>query len=127
MLGPPNQGSAMANLLKRNVAFRLIAGSSGMDLGAEWDALKERLTTPECEFAIIAGGKGNNTGYNPFLPGDDDFIVAVEETKLSGAADFAVVPSIHTYLMSHDESKQMALRFIQDGFLKTADGRRRIP
>lgn len=127
MLGPPNQGSAMANLLKKNTAFRLIAGSSGEDLGAEWDELKKRLITPKCEFAIIAGGKSDKKGYNPLLTGDDDLIVRVEETKLSGAADFAVIPSAHTYLMDRTESKEMALRFLQKGFLKTANERKRIP
>jgi hypothetical protein len=127
MLGPPNQGSAMANLLKKSNAFRLITGSSGVDLGDEWDALEDRLTTPKCEFAIIAGGKSDTKGFNPLLTGDDDLIVRVEETKLSGAADFAVIPSVHTSLMDRRESKEMALRFFQFGFLKTADERQRVP
>ena len=127
MLAPPNQGSAMANLLKKSNAFRLIAGSSGKDLGAEWDELRDRLIIPKCEFAIIAGGKSDKKGLNPLLTGDDDLIVRVEETKLSGAADFAVIPSVHTYLMDRSESKEMALRFFQMGFLKTADERKRIP
>ena len=117
----------MANLLKKSIAFRLIAGSAGSDLGAEWDELQERLATPKFEFAIIAGGKSDSKGYNPLLTGDDDLIVRVEETKLSGAADFAVIPSVHTRLMNRLESKEMALRFFQTGFLKTSDERRRIP
>lgn len=127
MLGPPNHGSAMANLLRRSNVFRLIAGSSGKDLGAEWDELQHRLITPQFEFAIIAGGKSDEKGYNPLLTGDDDLIVQVEETKLSGAADFAVIPSVHTRLMDRSESKEMVLRFLQAGFLKTADQRNRIP
>ena len=127
MLGPPNQGSAMANLLKKSHAFRLIAGSSGQALGAEWDEWQDRLVIPEFEFAIIAGGKGDEKGYNPLLAGDDDLIVRVEETRLSGAADFAVVPSVHTYLMDHRESQEMARRFLQEGFLKSAAERKRIP
>ncbi len=127
MLGPPNQGSAMANLLQKSNAFRWIAGSSGKDLGAEWRKLDTRLITPACEFAIIAGGKGDEKGYNPLLAGDDDLIVRVEETKLSGAADFAVIPSVHTFLMDRDESKEMALRFLQKGFLTTAVERKRLP
>lgn len=127
MLGPPNHGSAMANLLRKSNAFRLIAGSSGKELGADWDELQKRLVTPKFEFAIVAGGKGDERGYNPLLTGDDDLIVRVQETKLSGAADFAVTPSIHTYLMDRPEPKEMALRFLQMGFLKSADQRTRIP
>jgi hypothetical protein len=51
MLGSPNQGSALANLMKKSLVFRLLAGSSGKDLGAEWDDLEERLFTPKFEFA----------------------------------------------------------------------------
>ncbi len=127
MLGPPNHGSAMANLLKKSNAFRLIAGSSGQELGAEWDALSERLVTPKSEFAIIAGGKEDGKGFNPLLSGDDDLIVRVNETRLSGAADFAVIPSVHTYLIDRAEAKEMALQFIRFGFLKTAAERNRIP
>ena len=127
MLGPPNQGSAMAHLLQDNRVFRLIAGSTGTDLGAEWQQLQESLITPRFEFAIIAGGKSDEQGYNPLLTGDDDLIVRVEETKLSGAADFAVIPSVHTKLMDRRESKEMALCFFQEGFLRTADERKRIP
>ena len=127
MLGPPNQGSAMATLLGRSKAFDFIAGSSGKDLGTEWNELEVRLTVPNCEFAIIAGGKSDDKGYNPLLAGDDDLIVRVEETKLSGAADFAVIPSVHTVLMDRSESQKMALRFLQEGFLKTDDERKRIP
>jgi hypothetical protein len=105
----------------------LIAGTSGKDLGAEWGELQERLITPKFEFAIIAGGKRDGRGYNPLLTGDDDLFVRVEETKLSGAADFAVIPSVHTYLMDRSAAKEMALRFLQTGFLKTADERKRIP
>jgi hypothetical protein len=127
MLGPPNCGSAMANLLHKSGTFRLIAGSSGNDLGEEWDELNKQLITPKVEFAVIAGGKGDEKGYNPLLVGDDDLIVRVDETRLSGAADFAVVRSIHTYLMDHAVSKEMALRFLQHGFLTTTDKRQPIP
>ena len=107
--------------------FRLIAGSSGKELGAKWNTLHERLVTPRFEFAIIAGGKGDEKGYNPLLTGDDDLIVRVEETKLSGAADFAVIPAVHTYLMNRRESKEMALRFLQTGYLRTAEEQQSIP
>ena len=127
MLGPPNQGSAMASLLKRSNTFRLIAGASGKDLGAEWDELQKSLTTPKFEFAIIAGGKSDEKGYNPLLKGDDDLIVRVDETRLAGATDFAVIPAFHTYMMNNDKTKEMALRFLQKGYLKTAAERTRIP
>lgn len=123
MLGPPNQGSAMATLLKKSSVFALLAGTSGKDLGAEWNKLQKSLATPACDFAIIAGGKSNGKGYNPLLSGDDDLVVRVEETKLADAKDFAVIPSIHTYLMDRKETHEMTLRFLQHGSLKASSDR----
>jgi hypothetical protein len=127
MLGPPNHGSSMANLMKDSTTFRLIAGSSGTDLGAEWEQMEKRLVTPKCEFAIIAGGRSDTLGYSPLLEGDDDLIVRVDETKLSGAADFAVIRSVHTVIMESAEAQQMTLRFLEEGHLLAADKRQRIP
>lgn len=118
MLGPPNQGSAMANLLKNNLAFRMISGAPGRNLGAQWNELEQQLATPQVEFAIIAGGKNDGKGYNPLLAGDDDLIVRVAETHLAGVADFAVIPSIHSKLMQRRQAQEMALRFLQTGSLK---------
>ncbi len=59
------------------------------------------------------------------LAGDDDLIVGVDETKLSGAADFAVIPSLHAVLMNQAAAHEMTLRFLQHGYFTTAEARRR--
>ena len=60
------------------------------------------VATPSCEFAIIAGGQGNGEGLNPLITGDDDLVVGVDETKLSGARDFAVVQVFHRQKLMND-------------------------
>ena len=99
MIAPPNQGSAMAALMKRTAAFRWIAGASGQQLSAgdNWDALEERLATPPSPFGIIAGGRGKEHGFSPILSGDDDLIVSVDETRLEDADDFPGRPR-HAHL-----------------------------
>ena len=41
MIGPPNNGSKMARVLRRSFLFNVIAGSSGIELGAGWENWNE--------------------------------------------------------------------------------------
>ncbi len=50
---------------------------------------------------IIAGGKSNAEGHNPFLPGDDESVVRVTETFLPGVNDFLLVDATHMGLVSN--------------------------
>ena len=93
----------------------------------EWDELQAKLATPKSQFGIIAGGRGDRKGFNPFLEGDDDIIVTVDETKLPGAHDFMVYPAIHTYIMDQKEVQKAIRRFLQNGFFKSETARKPIP
>jgi pimeloyl-ACP methyl ester carboxylesterase len=115
MLGPPNQGSLVAVSLAENQLFSTLAGRPGQQLGRDWGALKAHLATPDFEFGIIAGGRGDGKGYNPFLPGDNDGLVTVVSTRLSGACDFLVVPALHASLPDDSRVMQATLRFLRQG------------
>jgi pimeloyl-ACP methyl ester carboxylesterase len=123
MLGPPNQGSLVADSLSENQLFATLTGPAGRQLGREWAALKDHLATPNFEFGIIAGGRGDETGYNPFLPGDNDGLVTVRSTKLAGACDFLVVPSLHASLPDDFRVMQATLRFLRQGYFVSPQAR----
>lgn len=55
MLGPPNQGSALAKQLSGLGLFEVLTGTSGQELGAVWQDFQAKLATPACPFCIIAG------------------------------------------------------------------------
>jgi len=118
MLAPPNQGSILAQKFRDVSAFQLLSGSGGRQI-ANWESLTGNLTTPSCEFGIIAGGTGQKRGYNPLIKGDNDLVVAVAETKLAGARDFAVVPCWHTTLMDNPLVREYTLRFLQHGYFRS--------
>ena len=120
MIGPPSRGSVLAARLARLRPLAWLAGPAIRDLAGE--AARE-LPPPPAPFAIIAGGRGTATGYNPLLPGDDDGVLAVAETQLHGARDFLVVPQIHTFLTSHPETIAAALAFLRTHRLDAPDGR----
>ena len=128
MLGPPNQGSKMARVLKDSFLFQTIAGASGGQLSLGWDQLEPRLATPEFEFGIIAGGQADEDDWSNFmLRGKDDFTVSVEETKLAGATDFLVRPWLHSTIMKQAEVHAATLQFLQHGYFLSAAERRPIP
>ena len=118
MIAPPNQGSRMARLLDGTRLFQVITGKSGLQLGSGWKQIESQLATPRFEFAIIAGGSGDEACLgNPLLNGQDDLTVSVQETRLPGAHDTVVRPFSHTYIMQQPETMEMTLRFFENGFL----------
>jgi Alpha/beta hydrolase family len=126
MLGPPNHGSQIAEALGSVGLFHVVAGASGSQLSREWSDLQQDLATPECEFGILAGGRGTTRGYNPLLEGDNDSVVSVETTRLAGAADFAVLPVVHSVMMDDRTVQEYTLRFLKHGYFISAEARHPI-
>ncbi len=115
MLGTPNSGAELADMLKRNLIFQTVYGPAGQELVTDPNGTIGSLPTPDFEFGIIAGGKGDERGFNPLLPGDDDGTVTIASTRLAGAADFLRSPKIHSILMS-DETATAAIQcFLEHG------------
>lgn len=126
MLGPPNQGARMAETKVVDVALQVVGGAPARQLAWEWEKLQKELVVPPLEFGIVAGGLGNELGFNPLLPGDDDGAVAVAETRLPGAADFATVPVNHSGLMLHARTREYVLRFLREGRFREGEPREPI-
>ncbi len=96
LLGPPNQGSRLAERLHRLAPYRWLYGATGQDLVPERVRPLPALDLPT---RVVAGARGDGRGWNPFLPGDDDGIVALDETPLDGA-EHHVVRGLHAFLAS---------------------------
>ena len=123
MLAPPNHGSLAAVVLADNAPFKVLTGRAGQELGVQWSTAEQRLATPQFEFGILAGGKQHGRGFNPLLPGDNDGTISVDTTRLAGAADFAVLPVLHTFFMDDPKVQKYTLRFLQHGYFIAADKR----
>ncbi len=115
MLGVPNRGAEIADRFRTNSLFRAVYGPAGTQLASGADGIVNQLPTPQFEFGIIAGGRGTSKGYNPLLPGDNDTTVTVTSTRLPGAADFLLVPVLHSFLMAVDEPVRATLHFLEHG------------
>ncbi len=123
MLAPPNNGAALAERFEHDPTFRLLFGQGGQQFTEDWDRVQAQLAVPACPFGIIAGSAGSQQGGNPWLEGDDDLIVSVDETRLAGAADFVIVPELHTFIMDHPRVREYTLRFLQRGYFISEEAR----
>ena len=112
LIAPPNQGSAVARMLKDIPAYRMIYGAAGQQLTPAEVTKVPLIAHP---FAIVAGGTGDGEGFNPLLPGDDDGTVALAETRLDGALDFLVVPEIHAVISNHRDTIRATINFLKHG------------
>ncbi|MHB8955384.1 MAG: lipase/acyltransferase domain-containing protein [Pirellulaceae bacterium] len=126
MLAPPNHGASLATRFQYDPIFRLIFATGGQQFTKQWAQLQEHLATPSCEFGIIAGGADDGGHRNPLLEGDDDMIVTVEETRLAGAADFVIVPALHTFIMDDPRVPEYTLRFLEHGYFVAEEARNPI-
>lgn len=113
MLGPPNQGAAIARQLSKTGVFGWLAGQGAVQLGPGWQELEKNLVAPKCPFGIVAGKLSDPLPDNPLVEGDSDFVVSVEEAKLQGAADLLEVNQVHSFLMDSPEVQAATVKFIR--------------
>lgn len=71
-----------------------------MELGRNWDDIRNRLATPSFPFLIVAGETQVAGIENPLVDGKSDFVVSLEEATLEGAERVETVPILHSFLMS---------------------------
>ena len=126
MLGVPNQGAQLASKLRDVGVFKAVFGPAGQQLVASPDGPIVKLPTPTFEFGVIAGARGTNKGFNPLITGDDDGVVSVQNTRLSGASDFMTVPALHSFLVLSQNVIDSSVRFLQAGAFRESGERQPI-
>jgi pimeloyl-ACP methyl ester carboxylesterase len=115
MLGPPNGGSELVDLLKRLPIVRHHLGPARGQLGTDPSGLPARLGPVDFELGVIAGTRTWNPLFSWVLPGDDDGMVSVERTRVEGMSDFLTVPRTHTFMMRDRDVIAQTLTFLRQG------------
>jgi pimeloyl-ACP methyl ester carboxylesterase len=115
MLGPPNKGSEVVDIMRDKPGYVLLNGPAGLQLGTDKDSIPMKLGAVNFELGVIAGTASINIILSQFLPNPDDGKVSVERTKVDGMRDFITVDRSHTFIMQASEVILQAISFIRNG------------
>ncbi|MBA4104790.1 MAG: hypothetical protein C0485_03450 [Pirellula sp.] len=118
MISPPNHGAELADQWADNKLVEAVAGKPLEQLAPSkgWPELEKQLSTPNFEFGIIVGGRGDGEGYLDAIPGDDDGLLSVDTSKLAGAVDFIQTKGIHQLMPQYKEVRAATLNFLLNGY-----------
>lgn len=117
MLGPPNAGSEVADLLARTMPYRRFFGPAGLQVVTRRSgALQRLLGEVDYPLGIIAGSRSVYSLASLLaLPGVDDGRVTVAATRVAGMADHLVVPVAHPFLPGDAGVIRQVLHFLRRG------------
>jgi hypothetical protein len=119
MLGPPNSGSEIVDLLQNVPGFKTVNGPAGLQLSAKKDALPNQLGPANFELGIIAGSRSVNLVLSTMLPMPNDGKVSVESSKLEGMSAHLTMPVTHTFMMRNSAVITQVILFLQQGAFKS--------
>jgi pimeloyl-ACP methyl ester carboxylesterase len=116
MLGTPNGGSEVADLLKDFSLYRAAFGPAGLQLTTTQDQVLAELPAPDYAIGIIAGCGTIAPIASAFvLPRPNDGRVSVASAKLAGMTDHIVVKASHTGLPRNGIAIAQTIAFLHDG------------
>ncbi len=114
-IGTPFGGSALARIAA-DLGVAPLGGPAVRDL---LPLTGEAPPFPPSRWCVIAGGNGGE-GWNPLVPGDDDGMIAVEETKLAAGEDRILVHAMHVGLLRHPMTLEAVESFARGGLCSAA-------
>lgn len=115
MLGPPNKGSELADILGDLYAYKFVLGPAGQELGTKGNSTPVKLGPANFELGVIAGNKSLFPHFSTKLPGPDDGIVSVHSTKLAGMKDHIVLPVSHVLMLVNAGVIRQTKAFLRSG------------
>ena len=117
MISPPNHGAEIADTIGQRQIFQLVLGDVVDQFAPDkgWSLLERQLATPTFAFGIIAGGRGNENGFLPRVPGDDDGLLSLNTQMLNGASDFIQTGGLHQLMPRYRSVREATLSFLQCG------------
>jgi pimeloyl-ACP methyl ester carboxylesterase len=122
MLGPPNQGSEVADFFKDFRLFNIFYGPALKEMTTERaSSLPLQQMPSRYQLGIIAG----NFTIDPFcyfiLPSGNDGKVTIERTKLPGMTDHIVLSASHSFMMYNNQVIRQISHFLAEGRFLHAD------
>ncbi|MBR0711580.1 alpha/beta fold hydrolase [Bradyrhizobium liaoningense] len=117
MLGTPNSGSEVADLLSGSRLYRAFYGPAGLELTTAIRA----LPSVDYPVGVIAGSRFIDPVAGLLvLPKPNDGRVSVQSAMLAGMTDHIVVKASHTGLPRHAAAIEQTIAFLRDGRFRAA-------
>ena len=95
--------------------FDWLNGPAGRQLGKGEESVPLKLGPATFEVGVIAGNRTIDPITSAVLDNPDDGRVSVEDTKLDGMADFAVVEHSHAFMMRMGQTIELTKNFLRTG------------
>ena len=121
MLGPPNHGSELVDVLAVAPLFEELLGPAAVELGTDPSSVPNALGPVHFDLGVIAGSRSYNPLWSWLIPGDDDGRVAVDRARVEGMADFLVVAASHTFMMDDANVREQTVAFLRGGQFRHTD------
>ncbi len=115
MMGPPNQGSEVADFWKNNPLFRSAYGPAGQELTTAINSVPNKLPAVTYPVGVIAGTSTIDPISSVIIPGEDDGKVGVERTRVKGMKDHITIAASHTFIMKNDDAIKQTIHFLKKG------------
>jgi pimeloyl-ACP methyl ester carboxylesterase len=126
MLGTPNAGSEVADLLRGLSLYRSFFGPAGLQLTTDLDDMLKSLPALDYAVGIVAGNRSiDPISSTLVLPRPNDGRVSVASSKLDGMADHITIKAFHAGLPRHPVAISQTIAFLREGrFDAVSPGRR---
>jgi len=119
MMGPPNQGSEVADALKNFKPYKWYFGAAGQALGTKETDIPPNLSAVKFELGIIAGRRHwMHLIAGMLAPRPNDGLVSVQSTKVKGMKDHIVLPIDHSMMTFYKPAIIHMLHFLKNGAFK---------
>ncbi|QOZ47381.1 alpha/beta hydrolase [Bradyrhizobium sp. CCBAU 53340] len=120
MLGTPNGGSEVADLLSGSRLYRAFYGPAGLEL----TTARRPNALPDVDYpvGVIAGNRFIDPVAGLFvLPKPNDGRVSVQSAMLAGMADHVVVKASHTGLPRNSVAIERTIAFLREGCFRACN------
>jgi pimeloyl-ACP methyl ester carboxylesterase len=116
MLGTPNKGSEVADLLKELWLYRAFYGPAGQQLATTPDATLRALPPLDYDVGVISASRSIAPISSLFvLPRPNDGRVSVQSCMIDGMADHVTIRTWHTGLLLNADAIHQTITFLGEG------------
>lgn len=117
MLGPPNQGSEVADFIMHYQPFKAFYGPALTNLSTHHAKTQPFPALPaHCQVGIIAGSINIDPICYFLLPRQNDGKVSLASTKIAGMTDHIELPTTHAFMMYNKGVIKQICHFIAHGY-----------